>query len=174
MTKMTENNIERDLEDRYMDDVRVVMMCLKAGWKWLDGGLYWNEKWEAEDLSSTETSEERTSRTILESMNSAMGFLTFTKESPEDFVNRKLPTLDIEIWLENLQIWYQFYQKPMSNNIVLQEKSALSETVKISSLTEEVMRRLKNTRDELPITYRLETLEDLTQKMKNSATKTSL
>ena len=52
-----------------------------------------------------------------------------------------------------------FYQKPMCNNIVIQEQSALSETVKVSSLTEEAVRRLKNTRRELPSTYRMETLE---------------
>ena len=28
MDTMNENNVERDLEDRYMDDIRVVMMCL--------------------------------------------------------------------------------------------------------------------------------------------------
>jgi hypothetical protein len=33
MNTMDENNVERDLEDRYMDDIRVVMMCLKAGWR---------------------------------------------------------------------------------------------------------------------------------------------
>ena len=64
-----------------------------------------------------------------------------------------------------------FYQKPMCNNIVIQEKSALSEMVKTSSLTEEIVRRLKNTKKELPNTYRMETLEDITQKMKNSGQK---
>ena len=59
----------------------------------------------------------------------------------------------------------------MRNNIVIQEKSALSETVKSSSLTEEIVRRLKNTRKELSSTYRMESLEDITQKMKNSGHK---
>ena len=51
----------------------------------------------------------------------------------------------------------------MSHNIVLQERSALSENVKVSSLTEEVVRRLKHTRRDLPDSHRLETLEDLSQ-----------
>ena len=59
----------------------------------------------------------------------------------------------------------------MCNNIVIQEKSALSETVKVSSLTEEIVRRLKHTREELPRSYRMETLEDISQKMKNSGHK---
>ena len=79
-------------------------------------------------------------------MNEPMGFLIFTKESPSDFEDGKLPTIDIKIWIDNIQIWYMFYQKPMSNNIVIKEKSALSEMVKSSSLTEEIFRRLKNAR----------------------------
>ena len=39
MDAMNENNVERDLEDRYMDDIRVVMMCLKAGWRWHEDEL---------------------------------------------------------------------------------------------------------------------------------------
>ena len=54
----------------------------------------------------------------------------------------------------------------MCNTIVIQEKSALSDIVKVSSLTEEIVRRLKHTKQELPDTYRMETLEDIKQKMK--------
>ena len=70
-------------------------------------------------------------------MNSVLGFLTFTMESPSDFQDGKLPILDIKIWITGMQIWYEFYQKPMSNNVILQEKSALSENVIVSSLTED-------------------------------------
>ena len=59
----------------------------------------------------------------------------------------------------------------MCNTIVIQEKSALSDIVKVSSLTEEIVRRLKHTKQELPDTYRMETLEDIKQKMKNSGHK---
>ena len=104
-------------------------------------------------------------------MNAVLDFLVFTKESPSDFADGKLPTLDIKIWIEKMRIWYMFYQKPMCNNIVIQEKSALSDIVKVSSLTEEIVRRLKHTREELPRSYRMETLEDISQKMKNSGHK---
>jgi hypothetical protein len=89
MASMNENNVERDLEDRYMDDIRVVMMCLKAGWRWHEDGLYWCKEWEAEDESSEETTEDRSSRIILDTMNAIMGFLGFTKESPSDFEDKK-------------------------------------------------------------------------------------
>ena len=104
-------------------------------------------------------------------MNFILDFLTFTKESPSDFDDRKLPTLDFKIWIENGRIWYQFFQKLMSNNVVIQERSALSEQVKVSSLQEEVVRRLKHTRAELPDKDRIEVLEDLSQRMTNSGHK---
>ena len=69
-------------------------------------------------MAAEETAEDRSSRIILDSMNEVMGFLIFAKESPSDFEDGKLPKLDIKIWIDNLQIWYMFYQKPMGNNIV--------------------------------------------------------
>jgi hypothetical protein len=50
----------------------------------------------------------------------------------------------------------------------MSNKTALSDSVKIFNLTEEVVRRLKHTREELPDSQRLETLEDLSQRMINS------
>jgi hypothetical protein len=97
------------------------MMCLKAGWRWHEERLYWCKKWKEQDIAAEETAENRSSRIILDSLNAVMGFLIFTKESPSDFEDGKLSTLDIKIWIDNLQIWYIFYQKPMSNNIVIQE-----------------------------------------------------
>ena len=66
---------------------------------------------------------------------------------------------------------FEFYEKPMSNNNVVQAKSALSESVKIASLTEEVVRRLKHTSQDLPHSRRMETLENLSQKMVTSGHK---
>ena len=87
----------------------------------MEDGFYWCEDWETEDTHANVSHEERTSNALLDSMNSVMGFLNFTKESPQDFEDKKLPTLDIKIWVDQLQIWYMFYQKPLCNNIVFQE-----------------------------------------------------
>ena len=64
-------------------------------------------------------------------------------EIHEDFKDGKLPTLDTKIWVEAGKILFQFYQKPMASNLVIQADSALSSSVKIASLKEEVVRRLK-------------------------------
>ena len=98
-----------------------------------------------------------------------MEFLNFTLEIPEDFPGMKLQTLDMKIWIvAGNKVLYEFYEKPMAANVVVQAGSALGESVKVATLTEEVIRRLKHTSRSLPHSSRLEVLEDLAQKMSNS------
>ena len=101
-------------------------------------------------------------------MNSIMTFLTFTLEIGEDFGDKKLPTLDVTIWVEQNRILYNFFEKPMSTNLVLHAKTAKSNIVKFSSLTQEVVRRLLHTSRELSHSCRLENLERFSVKMMTS------
>ena len=117
-----------------MDDVRIVLMAIRHGWRWLEGGLYYHKDWEVDDLKAGKSLEEVTHSVILNSMNETLSFLKFTKEVPEDFEDKKLPTLDLRIWLSDGRLWYQFFDKSMSNNILIQEKSALSESVKMAKM----------------------------------------
>ena len=94
-----------------------------------------------------------------------MNFLRFTQEIGEDFPDLKLPSLDTTIWVERNRILFKFLSKPMATTLVLKAKSALSEEVKLSTLAEEVCRRLRNTSRRLEHSYRLETLEDLSTRM---------
>jgi hypothetical protein len=94
-------------------------------------------------------------------MKSMMSFLNFTVQVGEDFHDGKLPTLDGVIE-------YKFYEKPMSKNTVGQAKTTLSEQVKFSALTQEVVRRLLHTSGRLPDEKMLECLEKLCQKMTDS------
>ena len=82
--KMETNNIKRDLEDRNMDDIRTVLMAIKEGWRGHGDGLHWCKEWEEEDKKSGDTQESRTERLILESTNSILDFLTFTKGIKEE------------------------------------------------------------------------------------------
>ena len=102
-------------------------------------------------------------------MNDVFPFLRFTTEIGDDFPNGRLPSLDTEIWVEGKRkILFAFYEKPMATNLVVQAKSALSDEVKAATLTEEVVRRLRNTSMELKSADRLEILERACIKMKTS------
>merc|ERR1712106_665507 len=115
--------------------------------------------------------EEVTQEILLKSMNEILPFLKFTREVPGDFPDNKLPTLDLKIFIQDGRIEYQFFEKEMSDNVVIQAQSALSESVKVASLTEHVIRRLKHTSQSLPHSLRMETLEKFSQKMVNSGHK---
>ena len=110
-----------------------------------------------------------TARCLVEAMNDVFPFLKFTTEIGEDFPNGRLPSLDTEIWVEGKRkVLFAFYEKPMATNLVVQAKSALSQEVKAATLSEEVVRRLRNTSLELNSTERLEILERACVKMKTS------
>ena len=47
---------------RYVDDGRVALPAIKAGWRWSDGGLKFTKRWEQEDRSIT--GEQRTKEII--------------------------------------------------------------------------------------------------------------
>ena len=63
---------------------------------------------------------------------------------------------------------FQFFEKTMATNTVLHAKTALSDSTKLSSLSQEVVRRLLNTSRRLEDSVRMETLETFSQKMRNS------
>ena len=79
-------------------------------------------------------------------MNEICNILTLTLESCSDFDDNKLPKLDLNIWVtaENITLW-QFYSKPMACNHVIQKETAMPENIKITTLNQEVIRRIINT-----------------------------
>ena len=68
-------------------------------------------------------------------------------------------------------ILFDFFEKPMSTNMVLHAKTAQSQSVKFASLTQEVVRRLLHTSRMLPLSNRMENLERLATKMATSGHK---
>ena len=78
-------------------------------------------------------------------MNSICDWLNITMESVDDF-GGKLPTLDFNIWVrEDNLVVYIFYQKPMASSMVIQKRAAMPENIRVSTLNQEVIRRMLNT-----------------------------
>ena len=105
---------------------------------------------EDSNLSGTE----RTKRLILESLKGIESYLDFTVESGEDEEYRKdggwLPTLDTSMKVEdNNQVVFKFYQKPMSRKMTVQMESALEENSKMKILSNDLIRRLLSSSEEL-------------------------
>ena len=110
----------------------------------------------------------RTATVLLDSMNSVMSFLKFTQEIGEDFQDGKLPSLDIQIWVDGFVILFEFFSKTMSSNLVVHAQGALSEDTKLSTLAEETCRRLRKTSRRLDYSERMEILEEFSTKMVTS------
>ena len=88
----------------------------------------------------------RTSEEICKSLNFVMNFLKFTTETEMDFTNNMLPTLDVQISVEEDGVMlYKHYTKPTSSGLLIQRNTALSDQIIFSSLRQDLMRRLKNT-----------------------------
>ena len=167
---MNEEGIIMDLVMRYVDDCRVFMACLNEGWFWEDGTFKFSWDKRREDLEKKLSGEERTMREIVKAMCSLVPFLEFTGEIGEMFDNKRLPTLDVELWWSKnkKRIGYGYYEKPQVPNRVLMRDTALPVNTIRSSLIQEVVRRLQNCSDDVTMKERWEILSILARKMRNS------
>ena len=143
---------------------------LKPGWRWENGHFEFTQKSEKEDLSSGLTDQARTTAEFSKAMSSLVNYLEFEGEESGMFHNNRLPTLDTEIWWDEVSknIKYSFYEKPMCPNIVIQKDTALSENCIRSSLVQEGVRRLLNCSGDLPVIEKQEILSKFASKMLNS------
>ena len=112
---------------------------------------------------------EKTIQIMKDIMNCICRFLRLTMESVLDF-DGVLPTLDLVIWVRKTdnKTMYSFFSKPMASSKVLQRDSAMPENMKISTLNQEMIRRMINTSEELDDTKRLETVDEYGMKVVNS------
>ena len=170
MKKMSENNLTSDDGSRYMDDIRLIMNAIQMGWRWMDGGMYFSDKWKEEDMSDDRTATQRTSDIIKGIMNSIMSFLNLTMEIGDDFQDGKLPTLDVKVWVESKSkiLIYEYFEKEMKTNMVIQRKSALCENINVNSLSQEVVRVSLNFSELLEIETRVRHLDNVCLRMKTS------
>ena len=96
-------------------------------------------------------------------MDSIFNNLTF-----EMFEDGHLPTLDFECWKENDRILYSFYQKEVSKKTMIDRKSALGENTKVASLTQNLMRRMKNTSEDVDNSVRVDIVNAFSSQLKVS------
>jgi hypothetical protein len=169
---ITLNGKTLETKSKWMDDLRAVLYALKEGWRWWEGELCYCEEWEAEDKNNGMSALARTSSVLECSMKGVYSFLKMTMEIGDDFPDGRLPTLDLKMWVsEDNTVLYSFYEKPMATNQVIQKDSAIPENIKMSSLNAEVVRRMLNTSELLPMGDRVAALDNICQKMANSGYK---
>ena len=55
-----------------------------------------------------------------------------------------MPLLDLQVKIEQKQVIYKFYSKPMSTPFLMLAKSAMPDKMKWNCLVQEAIRRLRN------------------------------
>ena len=146
------------------DDHGSLAIC----WRWLEGELVFCSAWRAEEKERRITGLQKTVEVLCGMMNDVSGFLTMTMESADDF-DGTLPTLDLGIWVrEDNKTMYSFFEKPMSSNQVIQKASAMPENMRMSTLNQEMTRRMMNTCELLEDANRIKIIDKYCQKLCNS------
>ena len=163
---LTDNCISTEVATRYIDDIRLVMRPIKLGWRWNGKSMEFKETWKKEEEVMTRTA--KTSSVLKEIMNSIFPNLNFTMETHEDFQDSTLPTLDTRIWMEERKVMYSYYEKPMSAKTVIMKNSALSENSKVASLSQDLVRRMKTTSQDLSMDRRIDIIDEYAAKLTRS------
>ena len=156
---------------RYVDDLRLYVNAINRGWTWKEGRWkYCPHKAEEDER----TPEERTREELNKSFDDMIDCLSFTTETQSDFPEDTLPTLDVQIKiLDDGKIDFRHFTKKMSNNLLLESSTALSKATIFSSLRQDLVRRLLNTRRETDWNSRITIIEEYTQLLSNSGHKYS-
>ena len=95
-----------------------------------------------------------------DSMRGVMTYLTFTYETGRDYQDGWLPTLDTSLLVDSRnKILYRYFEKPTTTNTTILKTTAMAENPKVQSLSNDLVRRLLNTKEELPLTYRAEVVD---------------
>ena len=174
-----ENNITLYLMKKYVDDVNVLMEALGCGIRWNGEKMEWKAEWEAEDKAGSEEDDKRTMREIRKMSGSILPFIQFKEEVASECVERKVPMLDFAVWKEvqedqnrvsgkKTEIMWEFYEKPVASKLVVMERSALPHRTKITTLTQEIIRRMRNTSRKVGKGRRAEILSKFMKKMRKS------
>ena len=143
-----------------MDDGRKFLQPIKRGWRWLENTLVYTLRWELEDMEEQRSGLEMSLNVIRETVKGISDYLEFTFETVEDFGDKWLPTLDTSLRIgSNNTVEYKYFEKPTTTNTTVRKTSAMSENTKLQCLSNDLVRRLMNTRVELPTRYREEVID---------------
>ena len=122
-----------------------------------------------EDMDKTDT--KVTMEVVQKIANSINPMIKLTVDTPCNYDDGKLPVLDVKVDVnedKDNRIDFEFYEKPTKNPRVILASSALSHSQKRSILTQECLRRLRNTKVELGPQVQNKHLNQFMLKLKNS------
>ena len=134
----------------YVDDTGVAVEELEPGCRFIkeEGKVKVVEEEVEGDLMVP--GDLRTAKVLAEVANSIFDYIQFTVDCPSNHPSGWMPLLatQVRVAADNT-IDYKFFEKEIASKYVMMKNSAMSARVKMNCLTQEVIRRLRNTRESL-------------------------
>jgi hypothetical protein len=132
----------------YVDDLNCVTYCLPWGTEYDGDKIVLPPARPPGDEGGTHSladQQRQTARILREVANTILPRSVIMKEDTcPNHENGRIPILDTEMWVEDGQIRFSHYSKPMSSTEVVLARSAMAATMKRNILVQEGTRRLKN------------------------------
>ena len=162
------NHILYYLYHRYVDDTNNATAALAPGKRWSreEGRMVLHPHLVQEDLDTP--ADERTMREVVHLANSISNMVQFTGDCPSLNHSKKMPLLDLQVWVDGNKLLWEHYRKPMANPLVMMEISAMPAQMKRTALTQEVVRIQRNTRRGLPWETTVRHLNHFSERLKLS------
>ena len=102
-------------------------------------------------------------------MNSFCKDLQFTSEVEGEFLDGRIPSLDITMWMEKEnQCRYSFYENPMATKKTIDKNTAICENQKKAILTAEGIRRMLSMDGQVTQEEKDRVLDDFRDKINRS------
>ena len=113
--------------------------------------------------------DKRTAELVQTVANSIYKFIKVEVDYPSLHPDRNMVLiLDLEVGVVDNKLTWQFYRKKMANFFVLMERSAMLDRQKRVSLVQEVVRILRNTKQDLPMDLRNSFVSEFSLRLKMS------
>ena len=139
---LQEVGLKNELFETYVDDTTDVMVAVDPGVRFDGEKLVKREELVENDANVPE--DVRTMDVLKDIANTIYDCVQFTTDCPSNNQSKKVPCLDLQVYVKEDQIIHEFYEKPCAAKQVIPYQSAHSKKMKMSVLVEEGLRRLRN------------------------------
>ena len=144
LEKARKAGVEIMMYERYVDDSNQVAVVPERGAKYDAARRKVIVDQRSNESEKEEEDDERLARVLRDIANDVMECIKMEADWPTKNPKKKLPILDMEVWMENGTILYSHYEKPMSCKSVIHNKSAHPAICKRGVHTQEILRRIMN------------------------------
>ena len=143
LDKLKSLGIHIDMYGRYVDDILKALPPINRGWDYdtKTNKMTYSDTNEHRDIEEPTA---RTARILHKIANSLEANIQLTYDTPDMNTDKRMPVLDLKVWIEKNRICHTFYKKAVSSNFTILKRSALSESTKSNSTFQECIRRVNN------------------------------